>query len=194
MALVSMAEYAGLHGVSKPAVTKWKKRGLLVFKGKLVNVEASDAMLIKHRVAHTEPVNGKVNEPVNAPVALGAADVPALGMDESIEQAAEQYIAQHGANLPMEEAKRKKENYLALLNQLKYEQESGNLVPLVQAETILFEEARRWRDVWLSFSTNVAPLIAADLGIEADRIIEVLTPHVHKQVAALGEPEGDFKA
>lgn len=44
-----MAKYGALHGVTKQAVTLWKRRGLLVFEGDKVNVEASDTMLKKYR-------------------------------------------------------------------------------------------------------------------------------------------------
>ncbi|MGD0232522.1 MAG: hypothetical protein ABSC19_19585 [Syntrophorhabdales bacterium] len=51
MELMTMTAFAALHSVSKPAVTRWKKRGLLVFEGDLVDVEASDANLQKYRSA-----------------------------------------------------------------------------------------------------------------------------------------------
>lgn len=89
-------------------------------------------------------------------------------------------------------ALQKKENYLALLRQLEYEEKSGSLVQLATAEAILFEEFRAQRDAWLNWPTRVAPLLAAELGVEADRLTEVLTAHVHKQIAQLGEPEANF--
>ncbi|ENZ79617.1 hypothetical protein M3795_16840 [Ralstonia pickettii] len=90
------------------------------------------------------------------------------------------------------EALQKKENYLALLRQLEYEEKSGSLVQLATAEAILFEEFRAQRDAWLNWPTRVGPLLAAELGIEADRLTEVLTAHVHKQIAQLGQPEANF--
>jgi hypothetical protein len=97
-----------------------------------------------------------------------------------------------GANLSTEEARRVKENYLALKGKLEYERDSGNLVDLDTAKSILFSEARAVRDAWLNFSAKYGPMIAADLGLEADRVVLVLTGYVHKQVDSLGEPVGDF--
>ncbi len=45
----------------------------------------------------------------------------------------------------------------------------------------------------LSWPSRIAPLLAAELGIdEGDRVAELLTAHVHKQVAKLGIPDADF--
>lgn len=87
------------------------------------------------------------------------------------------------------EALRRKENYLALLRQLEYENKSGSLVELEVAEKILFEQARASRDAWLNWPTRVGPLLAADLGLEADRVVGALTEYVHKHISQLGEPE-----
>ncbi|WP_228261298.1 hypothetical protein [Klebsiella pneumoniae] len=37
--------------------------------------------------------------------------------------------------------------------------------------------------------SRVAPLMAADLNVLADRMTEVLIEHVHKHISVLGEPE-----
>jgi hypothetical protein len=46
-----MGKYGASHGVSKAAVTKWRKRGWLVFQGDKVNVEASNKNLKRYRSA-----------------------------------------------------------------------------------------------------------------------------------------------
>ncbi|HHX4055441.1 TPA: hypothetical protein ACU967_002248 [Burkholderia contaminans] len=124
-------------------------------------------------------------------------DAPLLLPGESAEDAAARLTS--GLTLDpdgttIEEARRVKEVYLALLNRLTYEEKSGALINLELARTVLFECARAARDSWLNWPARVAPLIAADLGIEADKMTEILTEHVHTQIASLGEPEGDFTA
>ncbi|KAF1003330.1 MAG: hypothetical protein GAK28_04769 [Luteibacter sp.] len=106
--------------------------------------------------------------------------------------AAAKIIALTGADMDFEEARRVKENYLALLNKLEYEQKDGSLIAVQLAEQVLFEGARQARDAWLNFPARIGPMLAATLGIEADKVTEALTPHVHKQIADLGEPEGEF--
>jgi hypothetical protein len=90
------------------------------------------------------------------------------------------------------EAERIKENYLALLKKLEYEQKEGSLVGIGVAEQVLFEASRAARDSWLNWPSRVGPLVAADLGLAADRVTEVLTAYVHEQIDQLGEPEADF--
>ena len=47
MSLVNQAEFARLKGTSCKTVTQWKKDGRLVFAGDLVDVEASQAKLLR---------------------------------------------------------------------------------------------------------------------------------------------------
>jgi hypothetical protein len=51
MKLLSMAKFGEMHGVSGPAVTKWRRRGLIAFVGNLVDVEASNKNLERYRSA-----------------------------------------------------------------------------------------------------------------------------------------------
>lgn len=90
------------------------------------------------------------------------------------------------------EARRLKEVYLVLLNRLEFEQKSGALVDLQTASTILFEEFRAARDAWLNWPARIGPMLAADLGVEADKLTGLLTGYVHKQITALGAPQAEF--
>ncbi|WP_338662616.1 hypothetical protein VQH23_21005 [Pararoseomonas sp. SCSIO 73927] len=66
------------------------------------------------------------------------------------------------------------------------------VVEIAVAEGVMFETYRAFRDAWMNWPARVAPLIAADLGIDAGRVLEALTPHVQQQLEDLGEPEPDF--
>ncbi|WP_343661108.1 hypothetical protein [Ralstonia sp.] len=111
---------------------------------------------------------------------------------ESVDEAASRLVGEIDLEMSFDEARRIKEVYLALLNRLEFEQKSGALIELDLASSVLFEEFRVQRDAWLNWPTRVAPLLAAELGIEADRLTGTLTAHVHKQIAQLGEPEANF--
>jgi len=208
MELLKQAGFATLHGVSRKTVTKWKERGWLVFHDDLVDVEASNALLKKYRTEAPEvvtqpqagnkqgnkPGNGEGNKsPAGPGNKLAALPPPSLDDDETAAQAADRYIDAHGAPWDREEARRIKENYLALLNQLEYEEKAGKLVDLALAESVLFDQARAARDAWMNWPARVGPLLAADFGLEADRVTESLTAYVHKQVADLGAPNADFR-
>jgi hypothetical protein len=86
----------------------------------------------------------------------------------------------------------RKEDFTGRLRELEFRHKAGELIDLAVARRVLFDEARRARDAWLNWPSRFAALIAADLNVEADRAAEVLTTYVHKQLAALGEPGGDF--
>lgn len=132
----------------------------------------------------------------SAPAALRETELlDQIQSDESLESAAERLIK--SGQVPQHdyaEALRRKENYLALLRQLEYEQKTGALVDLETAERVLFEGARAQRDAWLSWPSKVGPLLAADFGLPADKVTAALTEHVHKHIAQLGEPDVQFGA
>jgi hypothetical protein len=90
------------------------------------------------------------------------------------------------------EAERVKENALALKHVLAARREAGSLIEIEAAESVVFQTFRAARDAWQNWPVRVGPLIAADLGLEADKVTEVLTAHVHQHLADLGEPAADF--
>lgn len=117
---------------------------------------------------------------------------PIVTEGDSPTEAAAKIVVALGAEHKLTEAIRIKENFNALLKQLEYEQKSGSLVDLDVARTALFNGARAARDSWLNWPMRVGPKIAADLGLEADRVTEVLLEHVHQQIADLGDPDAHF--
>lgn len=126
MTLVNQSAFAELHKVSRKTVTKWKERGWLVFEDDQVNVEGSNFLLKKYRAAGIESVTSpaKGNKSGNKKKSV----TPTVEAGESPEQAAERIISSAGAAWDLDEAKRIKENYLALLNQLEYDTKSGAVV------------------------------------------------------------------
>ncbi|MBJ9163385.1 hypothetical protein I5485_13195 [Citrobacter farmeri] len=180
MTAMNQSQYAQHSGVDRKTIGRWIKAGrFIVMDGDLIDVEASDAALKKNR-------DGK------DPRASNAKKMKAQTVrDDSneIEDAARNIILTEGANLSREEAARIRENYMALLAKLQYEKDSGQTIELVAAEEVLFNSFRQQRDAWLNWPSRVAPLIAADLDVPADRMTEVLIEHVHKHISVLGEPE-----
>ena len=129
-------------------------------------------------------------KPVSTPPKLPSS---AASDDDSLAAEALNLLKTEGAVLDYAEALRVKENYLAMLRQLEFEQKSGALIELTAAQSILFEAFRAQRDAWLNWPVRIGPMLAAELGIEeADRVTEALTAHVHKQLSDLGEPEVNF--
>lgn len=185
---MNQAEFARRHGVSRKTVTQWKERGWLVMNGREIDVSASDAMLEKYRKT---VIREDVLPEAETLLQAGADEYQDEGDDEDMspDKVAERIMLATGATMSLDEARRVKENYLALLTKLEYQQKEGELVDLTEAKEVLFACARQSRDAWMNWPARVAPLMAADLDIPADRMTEVLTAHVHKQISLLGEPE-----
>ncbi|HGV9335267.1 hypothetical protein [Raoultella terrigena] len=188
---MNQSDFARLHGVSRKTVTMWKSRGWLIMSGDDIDVSASNAQLEKYR--KTINRTGKENKVV--PIKKNSMPSPPKeeavdeGADPSLESIARELLLENGAELSLDEARRIKENYLALLTKLEFQQKDGQLIEMTIAEEVLFNAFRQQRDAWLNWPSRVAPLMAADLGVPADRMTEVLIEHVHKHISVLGEPE-----
>lgn len=145
--LCTQAEFARMHEVSRKTATQWKARGWLVFKGDRVDVEASNARLKKYRrdgVTQSEKAT-KVT-----------AKKATRRNDETPNQAAER-IAVSVAPYDLDEARRIKENYLALLNQLEYDQKSGAVVAVQDVAKVWSDLLARVRTRLLAIPSEVAP-------------------------------------
>lgn len=149
MTIVSQAEYARLRGVSKKTVTQWKRDGKLVLAEGGVDVEASDAYLKKYRTAGLKG-NDQGNSGNGLPVVLES---------ETTEEAALRILTTQGASMTIEEAKRVKENYLALLSQLEYDQKSGAVVLVADVATAVGLEYSKVRTRLLAIPAEQAPRI-----------------------------------
>ncbi len=210
MAIVSQATFAKIMDVSRKTVTTWKAKNLLVMQGDQVDETASKKLLDKYRSPPAKAVTsagGKVAKKPPTGNKSGNKNSPASGNNPaapkrtrqkpapepgSPEFEAAQDIAQHGAPHTLNEAKRVKENYLAKLRQLEFEEKTGALVELALVERVLFKSFRMHRDAWLGWPAKVGPLIAAELDVESDKVVALLNEHVHKQITRLGEPLLDF--
>ena len=196
--LVSVREFARLDGCDDKLVRRAIKAGKLKVSedGKL------DAALVgtgwRKLNRRGQVAAGKAK--VSAPRVRTADKRPPAA--EEVESATEELVAEEAEDFlnkvlagdfaDTATAERIKENGLAAKHLLAARRESGHLVEIEVAEAVLFETQRSQRDAWMNFPTRVGPLLAADLGIEADKVVEALTVHVHQQLDDLGEPEADF--
>lgn len=202
MTTASVTAYAKMHGVSKAAAQKWQARGLLRFKDGLVDVEASDQSLAHAGVgrfasAATKSRRNAATEPATAASKVAGLPAAMVGdLEEAAAQgddAAQTVLAfmsglAQGAVVPLIEATTIKENALAAIRMIEARKRAGEVVELADAEAAFFDVFRQHRDAWLNFSSRVGPLLAADLGLQPDRVVEALTIHVHQHLSDLGEP------
>jgi hypothetical protein len=197
--LISVSAYAATHGASKQAAAKWKTRGLLVLSGALVDVAASDAKMkraamgrfkvAKPGAAKRRPKVVAVDAPVVDPVVAAAGEAVD---DEALDQFAEQLLRGQFADIAV--ANQVKENALALKHLVAARKAAGAVVELEVAEKVLFEAARGQRDAWMNWPSQIAPLLAADLSMDAGQVLEALNPYVQQHLEQLGSPKADFDA
>lgn len=163
---MKQSEFAALHGVSRKTVTKWKERGWLVFAGDQVDAEASNALVKKYRVAGADSVtqaaqgNNQGNKPTRPRRAVTPKDAEVtIGDGETAGQAVERILLALGADMDMDEAKRVKENYLALQAQLEYDQAAGLVVAVADVAQAVAEEYAKVRTRLLAIPSEHAPRI-----------------------------------
>ena len=221
IATVNVAEFGRLHGVTKQAASAWVKRGWIVKdkQGKVL-LEKSNALIAAHRDSSdvrvlilNNPRGPKAPKPSDAPAAppppraeppaLIAATSPARvsevppvppprGLVDALDGSdAADALATGSATT--EEARRVKENYLALKGKLEYELSAGGLIDMDTAKQVLFDEFRAVRNHWMGWPSRYAAQIAADLNMEADRVTDVLTQYVHRHISEISEPNGQFR-
>lgn len=159
---MNQSEFAASHGVSRKTVTKWKERGWLVFSGNEVDADASNQLLKKYRRDGIDPVTPDATG--NKPGNKSRAGVPraprvTIADGESADQAAERILAATGAEMTIDEAKRVKENYLALKAQLEYDRDSGLVVEVADVAKAVGEEYAKVRTRLLSIPAEHAPRI-----------------------------------
>ena len=110
------------------------------------------------------------------------ADGPRKGSASAPDDKRDETLVSHS------EASRRKENYLARLRQLEFEIKSGKLVDADAAKKAVFDLSRQDRDSWANWPSRVAPLIAAEMGVDLVKLAVVLEKHVREQLAERAQP------
>ncbi len=175
---MSERAYAKASGLSRGAVQKARKNGRLVlFADGSINAAASDA----RRGAMTDP-----DQQMRSRGRLGATGdgSAASGPGDSTS-----YIKARTALTV----------YQAQERQLSIQKKKGVLVDRARAETLVFRLARQERDLWVTWPTRVAALMAAQLSAEMEKasgrpvtietaiLQRVLETHVREQLDALAD-------
>ena len=169
---MSEREYSAHSGISRGAVQKARKAGrLVVYKDGSINAAASDV----RRAEMTDPDQQRRST---------GGDTAFSGPADSAS-----YLKARTALTV----------YQAQERQLSIQRMKGVLVDRARAETLVFRLARQERDVWVTWPTRVAALMAAQLAAEMEAasgeavtietaiLQRVLEAHVREQLAALAD-------
>ncbi len=185
---ISRSEFARREGCSQPLVSMAVKAGRLPVlpDGTLDPALVGSAWRASNREqnaarATIEAGRPKRGRPRKNPAPGPDAQTPA-GQAPSVNTETRQ---------PYAEALLRKEQSLAAMRELEYREKAGELVDLQVARRLVFEGFQLVRNAWLNWPVKVAPGLAAQLGVETDRLTVALTDLVHRQLAELGEPEMD---
>ena len=169
---MSEREYSAHSGLSRGAIQKARKAGRLVVSGDgSINAEASDV----RRAEMTDPDQQRRS----------------TGGDSGFSGPAESssYLKARTALTV----------YQAQERQLAIQKKKGTLVDRARAETLVFRLARQERDVWVTWPSRVAALMAAEVAAEVERqtarpvtieaaiLQRVLETHVRAQLDALAD-------
>lgn len=173
---MSERTYAEHAGISRGAVQKARKTGRLVlFSDGSINAVASDA----RRGVMTDP-----DQQMRSRGGLGAGEGAVSGPGDSTS-----YLKARTALTV----------YQAQERQLSIQKKKGVLVDRARAETLVFRLARQERDIWVTWPTRVAALMAAQLSAEMEKasgnsvtietaiLQRVLETHVREQLDALAD-------
>ena len=201
---VSVREFARLDGCDDKLVRRAIKSGKLPVSddGKVDPALAGTGWRKTNR-RFGAPADTGADKPQSVRTDVRAKKVSAPSADE-VEAASEGLFAEEaedflnkvlaGEFADIATAERIKENGLAAKHLLAARRDAGHLVEIEAAEAVLFETQRSQRDAWMNFPTRVGPLLAAELGVETDKVVEALTVHVHQLLDDLGDPDVDFTA
>ncbi|MGI3211907.1 hypothetical protein ACROSR_12420 [Roseovarius tibetensis] len=179
---LSERAYAARSGLSRGAVQKARKTGRLVlYPDGSINAPASDA----RRAETTDP-----DQQMRAQGGVGTG-----GGD-----GAAGTVSGPGDSASYLKARTALTVYQAQERQLSIQRKKSALVDRARAETLVFRLARQERDVWVTWPTRVAALMAAQLAalmeaasgeavtIETAILQRVLEAHVREQLTALADP------
>jgi hypothetical protein len=175
---LSERAYAEYAGISRGAVQKARKNGRLVlYSDGSINAAASDA----RRGATTDP-----DQQMRSRGGFGAAgDGPA--------------ISGSGDSTSYLKARTALTVYQAQERQLSIQKKKGELVDRARAETLVFRLIRQERDVWVTWPTRVAAMMAAQLSADMEKasgeavtietaiLQRVLEIYVREQLDALAD-------
>jgi hypothetical protein len=179
---LSERAYSAHAGISRGAVQKARKSGrLALFADGSINAAASDA----RRAQTTDP-----DQQFRSTARSRSEESPRVSGNAG-------GVSGPGDSTSYLKARTALTVYQAQERQLSIQKKKGVLVDRARAETLVFQLARQERDVWVTWPTRVAALMAAQLTaqienasgvpltIETAILQRVLETHVREQLDAL---------
>ena len=183
---MSERQYAAHVGLSRGAIQKAKAaERLVLYPDGSINAAASDA----RRAETTDPSKTrKPPAPKLKPVPEAA--VTAVG-DTLREQGLS--VPAVGGGTTFLQAKTANEVLKAQTAKVKLAKMKGELVDRARTTAMVFDLARRERDAWQNWPPRVAANMAAELGIEAHAMEQVLDKYLRQHLSEVAEVKIDLR-
>lgn len=194
---MSRRQYAAHRGVSHTAVGKAIASGRLTPEpdGSIDPVKAdaqwaSQTDPAKRRGPHAQAL-GITTAAGTARAAAATKPVPRSAIEsvgETLREAgADPEPGAGGGEVSFLRARMANEVLKAQTAKVKLAKMKGELVDRARTTAMVFDLARRERDAWQNWPARVAANMAADLGVDAHRMEQVLDSYLRKQLADLAE-------
>ena len=197
---VSRRRYASMRGVSDMAVRKAIASGRISVEADgTIDPAKADAEWerqtdpAKQRGVHaqalgTQTAAGTARAAATKPVPKAAIDAVNATLGDSGDT-----TAGSGGEVSFLRARMANEVLKAQTAKVKLARMKGELVDRARTTTMVFDLARRERDAWQNWPARVAANMAADLGVDAHRMEQVLDTYLRQHLADLAEVKIDLR-
>mgnify|MGYP003606457120 FL=1 len=199
---MSRRQYAAHRGVSHTAVGKAISSGRISLEadGSIDPVTADrqwDAQTdpAKQRGAHARAL-GAATAAGTARASAATRPVPRAAIEsvgETLREAGADPDPGAGGEVSFLRARMANEVLKAQTAKVKLARMKGELVDRARTTTMVFDLARRERDAWQNWPARVAANMAADLGVDAHRMEQVLDTYLRQHLADLAEVKIDLR-
>ena len=198
---VSRRRYASMRGVSDMAVRKAIASGRISVEADgTIDPAKADAQWdgqtdpAKQRGVHAQSLgartaSGTARAAATKPVPKAAIDAANATLGDT----AADPTAGSGGEVSFLRARMANEVLKAQTARVRLEKMKGELVDRARATNSVFDLARRERDAWLNWPPRVAANMAAELGIEAHALEQVLDRYLRAHLADMAEVKIDLR-
>jgi hypothetical protein len=190
---MSQAEYARYRGVTRQAVWEAVQSGRIT----LLPDSTIDPVVADRQwgIRTDQSMQRKRTRRRSADVGVslsGTKPVPTEAIDTVRDTLAEQGIdleqdAEPGGAISFVQARLANEILKAQLQKVKLGKVKGQLVDRAKARQLVFDLARRERDAWIGWPARVAANMAAELGVDPNRMEEALDRYLREHLSELAE-------
>src|SRR5262245_12850762 len=182
MALISVREYARRRGIDESAVRKrtMPRGGPIPVHGRAKRIDPDEADRL-WRVTMS-PAGESTSRFQGPPESDPPPDAPGLAAAAAF-LGNQQALTQARTALLLTEAQ---------LRRLRLEERRGALLDRQTTLAKFFTTVRAMRDAWLAWPARIGPELAADLGLDATRVMIALEPYVRRQLQELANARLDL--